>query len=180
VDKAEQRYQRLRKLILGIMILVPFIPFILILGIGYYYFTTSLETNTIASMKRIVEDHRTMIESFLRERQADLQFIVHSYRFEDLADPERLFNVFNQLQKESPTFIDLGLFNEEGIHINYHGPYRLVGRDYGQEAWFKQVLKQGIYMSDIFLGYRRIPHFIIAVAREEQVKKWVIRATIDT
>jgi two-component system NtrC family sensor kinase len=180
MDKVKNRYETLKRLILGIMIIVPFIPFILVLGIGYYYFTTALETNSIASMKRIVEDHGQMIDSFLRERRADLEFIIHSYRFEDLADPEKLFVVFNQLQKESSTFIDLGIFNEEGIHITYHGPYKLVGRDYGQEDWFKQVLKQGVYISDIFLGYRRIPHFIIAVAKEEQGKKWVIRATIDT
>jgi two-component system NtrC family sensor kinase len=180
MDKVKNRYETLKRLILGIMILVPFVPFILVLGIGYYYFTTALETNSIASMKRIVEDHKQMIDSFLRERRSDLEFIIHSYRFEDLADPEKLFVVFNQLQMESPAFIDLGIFNEEGIHITYHGPYRLVGRDYGQEDWFKQVLKHGVYISDIFLGYRRIPHFIIAVAKEEQGKKWMIRATIDT
>ena len=174
------RYETLKRLILGIMILVPFIPFILVLGIGYYYFTTALETNSIASMKRIVEDHKQMIDSFLRERRADLEFIIDSYRFEDVADPEKLFVVFNQLQKESPAFVDLGIFNEEGIHVTYHGPYRLVGRDYGQEDWFKQVLTHGVYISDIFLGYRRVPHFIIAVAKEEEGKKWVIRATIDT
>jgi len=51
-------YAKLKKTILASMILVPFVPFILILGIGYYYFTTSLETSTISSMKRVVEDHR--------------------------------------------------------------------------------------------------------------------------
>ena len=131
------RYEALKRVILTFMILLPFIPFILVLGIGYYYFTTALETNSIASMKRIVEDHQQMIESFLKERKADLEFIVYSYRFEDLADPEELLGVFNQLRKESPAFIDLGIFNEEGIHITYHGPYKLVGRDYGQEDWFK-------------------------------------------
>ena len=174
------RYEALKRVILTFMILLPFIPFILVLGIGYYYFTTALETNTIASMKRVVEDHQQIIESFLKERKSDLEFIVYSYRFEDLADPEELLGVFNQLRKESPAFIDLGIFNEEGIHITYHGPYKLVGRDYGQEDWFKEVLKHGVFISDIFLGYRRIPHFIIAVAKEEQGKKWVIRATIDT
>ncbi|MBN2034081.1 MAG: ATP-binding protein, partial [Deltaproteobacteria bacterium] len=44
----------------------------------------------------------------------------------------------------------------------------------------KQVMKQGYYVSDIFLGYRRIPHFIIALCREEDGREWVIRATIDT
>ena len=176
----ENRYVTLKRLILAIMILVPFVPFILVLGIGYYYFTTSLESTAIASMKRIVGDHRQMIESFLRERKADLEFVVHSFRFEQLADPQELYKVFTHLQEKSVAFVDLGIFNDEGIHVAYHGPYRLVGKDYSQEDWFKQVLRQGYYVSDIFLGYRKVPHFIIALAGEEEGKKWVIRATIDT
>jgi two-component system, NtrC family, sensor kinase len=104
-----------------------------------------------------------MIESFLRERKADLGFVISSYRFEELSDPQQLYSVFKNLQEKSATFVDLGIFNEEGIHVAYHGPYRLVGKDYSQEDWFKQVMKQGYYVSDIFLGYRRIPHFIIAL-----------------
>ncbi|TFG89530.1 MAG: sensor histidine kinase, partial [Syntrophobacterales bacterium] len=180
--KEPQPYATLKKTILGIMILVPAIPFIVVLAIGYYYFTTSLETNAIASMRRIVDDHRKMIESFLRERRSDLEFILYSYSFEDLADPEKLYGVFSRLQKESAAFVDLGIFNEEGIHVTYQGPYKqqLIGRDYGQEDWFKQVIKQGYYISDTFLGYRKIPHFIIAITRKEKEKTWVIRATIDT
>jgi two-component system NtrC family sensor kinase len=121
-----------------------------------------------------------MIESFLRERKADLGFVISSYRFEELSDPQMLYGLFKNLQEKSATFVDLGIFNEEGIHVAYHGPYRLVGRDYSQEDWFKQVMKQGYYVSDIFLGYRRIPHFIIALCREEAGREWVIRATIDT
>ena len=176
----EHHYAGLRRSILGSMILVPVIPFVLILGIGYYYFTTSIETSTIASMKRIVEDHRHMIDSFLRERRANLEFILHSYNYDDLADPAALYNIFTNLQKESSAFVDLGIFDEEGIHVNYQGPYKLVGRDYGKENWFKEVMKEGYYVSDIFLGFRRIPHFIIALKREVAGKAWVVRATIDT
>jgi two-component system NtrC family sensor kinase len=176
----EYRYATLKRLILAIMILVPFIPFILVLAIGYYYFTTSLESTTIASMKRLVGDHRQMIESFLRERKADLEFVVRSYQFEELADPQRLYKVFTNLQEKSVAFVDLGIFNEDGIHVAYHGSYKLVGKDYSQEDWFKGVMKQGYHISDIFLGYRKIPHFVIALAGEEEGKKWVIRATIDS
>ena len=176
----QQRYAKLRRLILAIMILVPSAPFIIVLAIGYYYFTTSLEYSTIASLKRIVGDHRQMIESFLRERKADLWFVVRSYRFEELSDLQKLYDVFKNLQEKSATFVDLGIFNEEGIHVAYHGPYRLVGKDYSEEEWFRQVMKQGYYISDIFLGYRRVPHFIIALCREEAGRQWVIRATIDT
>jgi two-component system NtrC family sensor kinase len=176
----QQRYGKLRRLILSIMILVPSVPFIIVLAIGYYYFTTSLENSAIASLNRIVGDHRQMIESFLRERKTDLGFVISSYRFEELSDPQTLYGVFKNLQEKSATFVDLGIFNEEGIHVAYHGPYRLVGRDYSREDWFRQVMKQGYYVSDIFLGYRRIPHFIIALCREEAGRSWVIRATIDT
>lgn len=162
------------------MVLVPIIPFILILLVGYYYFTTSLESSAKASMIRIVEDHAQMIDSFLSERRADLEFVLHAYDFNDLADPVILGHTFKRLKRESSTFIDLGVFNKDGIHVSYQGPYRLVGKDYEKEEWFKEVMRKGQYISDIFLGFRRIPHFVIALKREDAGNSWVIRATIDT
>lgn len=176
----KDRYATMRRLILASMIVVPLILFIVIMGIGYYYFTMSIETSTISSMKRIVEDHRHMIDSFLSEREADLEFILRSYRYEELTDTENLAKVFERLQKESNAFVDLGVFDERGIHVAYQGPFRLTGKVYQDADWFKEVVKKGYYISDIFLGYRRIPHFVIALMREDNGKKWVIRATIDT
>lgn len=176
----KNHYATMKKIILASMIIVPVIPFILALSIGYYHFITSLETSTISGMKRIVEDHRQMIESFLKERKSDLEFILDSYTFEELSQSEELDNVFENLQKESNAFVDLGIFNEAGVHVAYHGPYKLTGKVYKDVDWFNEVIKQGYYMSDIFLGYRRIPHFIIAITKQEAKRKWVIRATIDT
>lgn len=95
----KDRYATMRRLILASMIVVPLILFIVIMEIGYYYFTMSIETSTISSMKRIVEDHRHMIDSFLSEREADLEFIIRSYRYEELTDTENLARVFERLQK---------------------------------------------------------------------------------
>jgi two-component system, NtrC family, sensor kinase len=178
--REEERYKGMRRMVFFIMILVPLIPFILVLGIGYYYFTSSLQTNTLATVNRIVEDHRQMIETFLRERRANLEFLINSYSYVDLTEPEKFYHVFTQLQRASNAFLDLGLFDQEGIHVVYQGPYRLVGRDYGKEEWFGHVLREGYYISDVFLGFRRIPHFVIALKKEESGKMWVIRATIDT
>jgi two-component system, NtrC family, sensor kinase len=172
--------KNMKKLILISMILVPAVSFILILGIGYYYFVNSIENSTISTMKRIVKDHSQMIESFLGERKTDLEFIFHTFKFNQLSDPDVLDDIFKRLQKKSNAFVDLGVFNEEGRHVAYQGPYKLIGRYYGGEEWFREVLKSGCYISDIFLGYRRVPHFIIALAKEEGGKTWVIRATIDT
>jgi two-component system NtrC family sensor kinase len=173
-------YAGLKKVILASMNLVPLVPFVSVLGIGYYYFTDSLENNTIASIQRIVHDHRQMIESFLMERKADLEFILNTSAFEDLSRPDKLNRTFGSLQKESSAFVDLGIFDENGLHVAYHGPYQLSGKVYDQAPWFKAVVKNGFYISDVFLGYREVPHFVIAVAKINQGRRWVIRATIDT
>jgi len=173
-------YAALKKVIFVSMILVPFIPFIMALGIGYYNFAASLETNTIDSMKRIVKDHRQMIESFLMERKADLEFILRTHSFEELRRPEILEVIFENLQKESPAFVDLGIFDANGLHVAYRGAYQLSGRDYQQAPWFKAVIENGFFISDVFLGYRQVPHFVIAVASKDRNPPWVIRATIDS
>jgi len=90
--------------------LAPGIPFILILGIGYYYFTTSVQTTTIENIKRIVEDHRHMIESFLDERKSDLEFVVDSYSPAELTKPEKLNKILLDLQKKSVIMLILGIF----------------------------------------------------------------------
>ena len=173
-------YTGLKKVILARMVLVPLVPFVLVLGIGNYYFTVSLENSTIASIQRIVQDHRQMIESFLMERRVDLEFILNTHTFEDLSRSDKLQRTFENLQKESHAFVDLGIFDENGLHVAYHGPYQLSGKVYDQAPWFKAVVKNGFYISDVFLGYRQVPHFVIAVAKINQGRQWIIRATIDT
>jgi two-component system NtrC family sensor kinase len=179
-EKQDHPYKSIQNSILISMVLLPGIPFIISLLIGYYYFITSIESNTIASMKRIVGDHRHMIESFLEERKSDLDFILFATTFEEVSKEDRLGLVFQNLASRSQSFIDLGVFNEEGIHVAYQGPYELKWKNYKEEPWFRQVMDNGYYISDIFLGYRNIPHFIIAVSKTENSRKWVLRATIDT
>jgi two-component system NtrC family sensor kinase len=173
-------YGAIKKTIFTCMILVPFIPFILALGIGYYNFAASIEENTISSLHRIVRDHRQMIESFLMERKADLEFILNTHGFEELRRPDELEHIFENLQKASQAFVDLGIFDENGLHAAYQGPFRLSGKDYHQAPWFKAVMENGFFISNVFLGYRQVPHFVIAIAHANKARRWVIRATIDS
>jgi len=173
-------YKAIKRTILIFMIIIPSIPFILVVGIGYFSFTKTIEINAVSNMKRIVEDHKNMIQFFLNERKANLDFVLNSFSYDELIQTQYLEKVFENLQKESNSFIDIGVFNESGVHMAYHGPYRLTGKNYINEEWFKQVSKEGCYISDIFLGFRRIPHFVIAVARKDQDKIWFLRATIDS
>ena len=175
-----QPYTGVRRFILMTMILVPFIPFLLALYIGNHSFSKSIEDSTISTMKRIAADHRQMIESFLLERKNDLELVVNTISVGELIQPQHLSSAFLELQRTSSAFVDLGIFDDHGVHVAYHGPYDLAGKRYQDAPWFQETLKNGIYISDVFLGFRNIPHFIIAVSKNENGRLWVVRATVDS
>lgn len=60
------------------------------------------------------------------------------------------------------------------------GPYNLLNADYHDAEWFSEVLHRGTYVSNVFLGKRNLPHFIIAVLRHDGTHSFILRATIDT
>jgi two-component system, NtrC family, sensor kinase len=41
-------------------------------------------------------------------------------------------------------------------------------------------MDKGIYISDMFMGFRKEPHFIIAVTHSTGDQKWILRTTINT
>lgn len=176
----KEKGMRVKRTILTNMIIVPFIPFLLAIGVSFYFFTTALENKTVNTLKRIVQDHCGMIESFLIERNSDLELITNTYSFEEINSTEAINTIFENLKDRSSAFVDLGLFDSRGIHIRYSGKYQLKGKVYKDEVWFKKVMQTGYYISDVFLGYRNVPHFIIAVRQDSGDKTWVLRATIDT
>jgi two-component system NtrC family sensor kinase len=92
-------YAKMKRIIFLIMVVVPAVPFFLTLGIGYHYFTASIESSTLATMTRVMADHRRMIDSFLAERRADLEFVLNTHKFEELSDGQKLYDIFIQLQK---------------------------------------------------------------------------------
>ena len=174
-------YRTTRMKILAAMCLVPLVPFALAFWVGFTYFTHSVRNSTIAKMERIVSDHGHMIEAFLAERRADLKFVADSYDFVTLSDDKALADVLARLQEKSNAFVDLGVFDRTGLHVAYVGPYeQLVGRNYHGETWFTEVLQTGNFVSDIYLGFRKVPHFVLARAQMEDGHIWVLRATIDT
>ncbi len=178
-DSPKRRYRTIKNLILVSMICVPLIPFLLILAVGFYYFKTAIETAAVDSLKLVVADHRHLIESFLNERRQDLVFAGRTYSFDEIQQPERLEEVFRNMQRDTRAFVDLGVFDVSGVHLAYHGPYALTGINYAETEWFREVVKHGYYISDVFLGFRQVPHFVIAVAVATPSGKWILRATVD-
>ncbi|MBW1709270.1 MAG: GHKL domain-containing protein [Deltaproteobacteria bacterium] len=173
-------FKQIRRVILRRVLLVPVIILLLVCGTLVYYFANYSQQQVASELVRIASDHRRLIDQFFSERISDLQFISSNFNFNTLRYKSNLATIFYQLQSGSKAFFDLGVFDEQGNHVAYVGLYDLAGKNYAQTEWFKAVKEQGLYISDEFLGYRNIPHFIIAIKRVEGDRTWYIRATIDT
>ncbi len=156
------------------------IPLLLVgWGINIHY-TRFSKIRMMNSLRTQVEYHRRIIELFLKERSSHLQLVAHTHTLEYLIDSTNLSHVFEMMNRESLSIMDLGIIDQRGNHLAYIGPYDLIDKKYSQEFWFKKVMEKGIYISDMFTGFRKVPHFIIAVSRREGQETWILRATIDT
>jgi two-component system NtrC family sensor kinase len=117
----------------------------------------------------------------LLERLRALDLIVRSHTLEELSREESLQGVFDSLSHSySQTFVDLGVIGSDGFHVAYVGPYALKDKNYAGSPWFRSVMAEGSYVSDVFLGFREVPHCVIAVKRHEGEQAWVLRATINS
>src|SRR5208283_5324841 len=84
------------------------------------------------------------------------------------------------LQEEyGPSFMDLGVVNDNGKQVAYAGPYKLQKADYSEAEWFQKALRKDYYVSDVFYGLRSFPHLALAVRQEQSGQKWILRATIN-
>jgi signal transduction histidine kinase len=121
------------------------------------------------------------LEFFLEERGAALRFVVGSNSIGDLQDHARLQEIFHSLSQAFGGFVDLGLIDADGNQRSYVGPYDLLGRNYSDQDWFHEVRLRGVHVSNVFLGFRGFPHFVIAVKHGAPDGSWyVLRATIDS
>jgi len=182
-DIAAQRkatYSRLFWRFVWLTILCSLVPLLLVgWGINLHYSRFARE-RMLNFFQAQVEDHRKIIERFLGEHTSKLQLIARTHDRDELLEPGALQTVFDLFNQDIRTLTDLGVIGEHGFHLAYVGPYDLWSRNYSKEFWFHQVMQKGVYVSDMFMGFRKEPHFIIAVTHSNGDKKWILRATINT
>lgn len=159
-----------------------FIPLILIGGGMYYYATSALKEKTLTALRMQVINHKDAIDQFLAERTLDLKVVSASLGLDSLITPGVLEGVFLSLRSAEgrSCFTDLGIIDDQGRHLAYVGPYDLISKNYKDAPWFKAVMERNVYISDVFSGFRKVPHFIIAVKQADNEGAWIIRATVDT
>ncbi len=173
-------FRRLFNSIVVALLAASFIPLLLIGGGMYYHTVSILEQKTLAALDAEISEHREAIDQFLTERTIDLKNLSGILGFDYLTAPGNLKKMFDTLQQQLPCFTDIGVIDDQGRHRAYVGPYDLLSRNYKESPWFKMIAQKDHYISDVFLGFRKEPHFIIAVKQTTSEGFWILRATVDT
>jgi two-component system NtrC family sensor kinase len=176
-----ERYRILRRNIIILMLLITIIPLFLMAFINYHQYQSALKDEIVAPLRVLVNKTKHSFELFLAGRVSTVSFIASAYSYDDLADEKKLNRIFRVLKQEFKGFVDLGLIDANGVQVSYVGPYELKGKNYAEQGWFHQVKVNGVYVSDVFMGFRRFPHIVIAVQHTTDAgNSWILRATIDT
>uniref|UniRef100_I2Q5M8 histidine kinase n=1 Tax=Desulfovibrio sp. U5L TaxID=596152 RepID=I2Q5M8_9BACT len=171
---------KLRLKLVAITLAFSFIP-LFSLGLALYgRFYDAYSEKVYGNLSNLVENKKVTIDLFLAERMAQLSTLAQTESYRELSTDPYLEHIFGVLQLHGKSFLDLQVIDQNGICVSYVGPYKLRGIDYSHEEWFHQVMAKGIHVSDVFLGFRKYPHFNIAVSRREGDKTWVLRAAIDS
>jgi len=168
-----------RKMILTI-ILVSVTPLILVGSIILYRFQVSFKEKTEAHLQELVLKHKQTIDNFLKEKLGSIRVLAETFCFDEMKDSSFLQDRLDLMQQSfGPVFVDLGVVNAQGLQVAYAGPFRLGEALYFEADWFKKAMKTRYFISDVFLGLRGLPHFIVAVRDDWMGEPWILRATID-
>ncbi len=173
-------YRALARKIAVAIISMASLPYVLLYMVFYSSYNDSIRGQVIGALINVVESHKRTIDDFLAERLADLRSVSSLLSLAALSDPGQLARTLGSLRQVNEAFVDLGLIAQNGRHVAYAGPYGLGQADYSGSPWFNRVMASGSHVSDVFLGVRHVPHFIVAVKVVYQGRDYILRATIDT
>lgn len=178
--QAVPKYTRLRNAIIATILCFAILPMLLV---GFFIpmqFTELYQQKTVREVESIASAKGRTIDLFFEERIAQLRTFTEMYTFNELTKTDKLADLLRILKANSKSYVDLGVIDMDGNHVTYAGAYDVRSANYKNEFWFAEVRRRGVFISDVFLGFRHFPHIIIAVMREEGDKAWILRATIDS
>ncbi len=159
---------------------VSIAPMTILLIFTYMLQDKAIDNENDLRIIRLTSNTRRTVTYFLQERLDALTFIIQQKNIEALRSSDELSQVLHNLKMGFGGFVDLGLIDDSGSQISYSGPFSLIGKDYRDQEWFIKCAEDGSYVSDVFLGYRNLPHMIVALRWPmEDGTFYILRATLD-
>ncbi len=166
-----------------VRLLITYIGPLLILIVYFFFQYDSLYNESRQlHLKAIAENQANTFDLFLSERLVNISNLIDDPKLDLPPSRPAMENYLDYLRRISEAFVDIGFFDSAGIQAAYAGPFPSLEKvNYSTEEWYlelKRRPKQYI-ISDIYLGFRRQPHFTIAVSRIIEDQYIALRATLE-
>ncbi len=160
--------------------LLSFAPMFLVSLLVLDQFSHSHQDKLYAHLIEVVHKHTQSIDGFLNERINNLIFLSETCGFENLTNDTFLEQRLLLLKHTyGSSFEDLGIVNENGVQEYYAGRFKLEKAQYADTRWYSKAFEKQYYISDVFLGLRSSPHFIVSVKHTIENKSYLLKATIN-
>jgi two-component system, NtrC family, sensor kinase len=160
---------------------VALVPLAIMSVMSYRQYRQAFRLEMTRPMLRFAEAGKQSLESYLSERIASLARVARESSYDTLRDSRRLAAILADMKAAGDGMMDLGVIRDDGVQVSYTGPYALTGRNYADQTWFREVATRGSYVSDVFMGYRNLPHIVIAIQGDRGDGRWfALRASLDT
>ena len=174
------RYRKLRRNVIVATASVALLPLLILTVISYRQDVQAYRAENTFSVAQILSNTKRNLQAVVEERRSALALMIREYTYRELADQDALARALGNLNESFGGFVDLGLIDPNGLQAYYTGPYDLKDRSYKDQTWFHEVVLRGSHVSDVFMGHRDFPHFVVALKHEREPGDfYIIRATID-
>ncbi len=174
------RYRRLRRKMVAVTSVVALAPLVILTIINYLQDREAYRVEARFAVSRILSNTKRTLEFVVEERRSALALVISEQSYRELSSDTALAVTLQNLKNSFGGFVDLGMINSKGRQEFYTGPYSLKDRNYQDQTWFHEVVLRGSYVSDVFMGHRNFPHFVVAVKQERGLDGFfILRATID-
>jgi signal transduction histidine kinase len=176
-----QDYRETWGMTIFILMMTALLPLIVMTITCYQLVETSINTESLLRTERLTSNARRAVTYFMEERLAALTFTANEMGFDQLANPGSLFEVLRNLKLGFGGLTDLSVIADTGTQVAYAGPFNLEGKDYSGQQWFIECQQHNACVSEIFSGYRDIPHIVVAVkSMRPDGRFFFLRATLET
>ncbi len=176
-----QDYRQTWGMAIFILMSAALLPLIVMTLIYYQLIETSINTESLLRTERLASNARRAVTFFLEERLAALTFTANEMGYGPLTDSGSLTEVLRNLKLGFGGLTDLSVIADTGTQVAYAGPFNLRGKDYSNQPWFMECQQHNACVSEIFSGYRGVPHLVVAVkSMRPDGRFFVLRATLET
>ena len=167
----------------GIFVLASaaLVPLVAVTIIHYRLIQKSVDSESMLRTERLTSNARRAMTFFMEERLNALRFTVNEFSYDQLTNSNHLKEILRNLKLGFGGLADLSVIDQSGIQIAYAGPFKLEGKNYSNQVWFTECQKRDFYVSEVFRGYRNLPHMIVAArSYRPDGQFFILRATLET